>query len=58
MRILHRDRSGLVSVAQPVLVFQSIAFHTMTSELNAVAQKFGNGCVIRWPDLVENASQN
>jgi Ca2+-binding EF-hand superfamily protein len=52
-RWLDRDKSGLASVPQLVSAFQSIDFHPTTNELNAVTQKFGNGRVIRWPDLID-----
>jgi hypothetical protein len=42
-----------VSAAQLISAFHSVAFHATTTELNGVIQKFGNGRVVRWLDLIE-----
>jgi Ca2+-binding EF-hand superfamily protein len=46
-----RERSGVVSVAQLISTFSAIDFHPTTNELNAVAQRYGTGRMVRYAYL-------
>ena len=54
--MFDREGSGSISIAQLLSAMNRVEFHPTSAEVNAVAQKFGNGRYVFWgeiSDLVE-----